>query len=110
MSTPYNTTRANEATTTTGPSSSSMEALRDQAQEAGRDVAHRVRQVGEEIAEKAQYLGEHGKEIAADYYEQGRQQAAIWEHELEQQIREKPIQSILIAGGIGLLLGILCRR
>jgi ElaB/YqjD/DUF883 family membrane-anchored ribosome-binding protein len=78
--------------------------------EAGRDVAQRVRQVREEIAEKAQYLGEHGKEIASDYYAQGRQQAAIWEHELEQRIREKPLQSILIAGGIGLLLGILSRR
>jgi len=38
-----------------------MEAIRDHAQEAGRDVAHRVRQVGEEIAEKAQYLGEHAE-------------------------------------------------
>lgn len=110
MTTPYNTTRASEATTATGPSSSSMETLRDQAQEAGRDVAHRVQQVGEEIAEKAQHLGQYGKEIASEYYQQGREQAAVWEHQLEQQVREKPIQSLLIAGGIGLLLGILCRR
>jgi ElaB/YqjD/DUF883 family membrane-anchored ribosome-binding protein len=110
MTTPHNTARPNEATTTTGPSSSSIDTLRNQAQEAGREVAHRVQQVGEEIAEKAQYLSEHGKEIASEYYQQGRQQATVWEHQLEQQIREKPIQSLLIAGGIGLLLGILCRR
>jgi ElaB/YqjD/DUF883 family membrane-anchored ribosome-binding protein len=110
MTTPSNTPRANEATTTTGPSSSSMGTLRDQAQEAGRDVAHRVQQVGEEIAEKAQHLKQHGREIASEYYQQGREQAAIWEHQLEEQIREKPIQSLLIAGGIGLLLGLLCRR
>ena len=110
MTTPYNPARANESTTTTAPSSSSMETLRDQAQEAGRDVAQRVQQVGEEIAERAQHLGQQGKEVASEYYQQGRQQAAIWEHQLEQHIREKPIQSLLIAGGIGLLLGILCRR
>lgn len=110
MATPYDPARANEATTTTAPSSSSIGTLRDQAQEAGREVAHKVQQVGEEIAEKAQHLGEHSKEIMSEYYQQGRQQAAAWEHQLEQQIREKPIQSLLIAGGIGLLLGILCRR
>jgi len=69
-----------------------------------------MQQVREDIAEKAQHLGEQGRELASEYYRQGRQQAAIWEHELEQQIREKPLQSLLIAGGIGVLLGLLLRR
>jgi ElaB/YqjD/DUF883 family membrane-anchored ribosome-binding protein len=34
----------------------------------------------------------------------------VWQEQLEQQIREKPIQSLLIAGGVGVLLGILLRR
>ena len=108
MTTPYNPEMPQETTTASSPSS--IENLRDQAQEAGREVAQKVHQVGEDIADKAHYLGEQGKAIASEYYQQGRQQAADWERQLEQQIREKPIQSLLIAGGIGLLLGILCRR
>jgi ElaB/YqjD/DUF883 family membrane-anchored ribosome-binding protein len=108
MTTPYNPATPQETTTASSPRS--IENLRDQAQEAGREVAHKVGQVGEDIAEKAQYLGEQGKAIASEYYQQGRQQAADWERQLEQQIREKPLQSLLIAGGIGLLLGILVRR
>jgi ElaB/YqjD/DUF883 family membrane-anchored ribosome-binding protein len=108
MTTPHNPTGPQETTTASSPGS--IEHLRDQAQEAGRDVAHKVHQVGEDIADKAQHLGEQGKAIASEYYQQGRKQAADWERQLEQQIREKPIQSLLIAGGIGLLLGILCRR
>jgi ElaB/YqjD/DUF883 family membrane-anchored ribosome-binding protein len=48
--------------------------------------------------------------VASDYYQQGREQAIVWQEQLEQQIREKPIQSLLIAGGVGVLLGILLRR
>jgi ElaB/YqjD/DUF883 family membrane-anchored ribosome-binding protein len=94
----------------TAQPSNSVETLRGQAQEAGQEVAHKVQQVGKEMVEKAQQLGEQGKEIVSEYYQQGRQQAAAWEDQLQQQIREKPIQSLFIAGGIGLLLGLLCRR
>lgn len=110
MTTPYSAATNHEAATTTGPSSRPMETLRDQAREAGREVAHKAQQVGEDIAEKAEHLSEHGKEVASEYYQQGRQQAVAWEQQLEEQIREKPIQSLFIAGGIGLLLGILWRR
>jgi len=103
------TTTHTSPAATTG-SSPSAESLRRQTQEAGRDVAHKVQQVGEDIAERAQQLGEQGRELASEYYRQGRQQAAVWERELEQQIREKPMQSLLIAGGVGLLLGLLFRR
>lgn len=110
MTTSRDTATTHAPTTTTAQPSSPVETLRGQAQEAGQEVAHKVQQVGDEIIEKAQQLGEQGKEIASEYYQQGRQQAAIWEGQLEQQIREKPIQSLCIAGGIGLLLGLLCRR
>ena len=79
--------------------SRSAEGLRDQVQEAGREVVH-----------KAQELSEQGKELASEYYQQGREQALVWQKRLEQQIREKPIQSLVMAGGVGLLLGLLWRR
>jgi ElaB/YqjD/DUF883 family membrane-anchored ribosome-binding protein len=79
--------------------SRSTEGLRDQVQEAGREVVH-----------KAQELSEQGQELASEYYQQGREQALVWQKRLEQQIREKPIQSLVMAGGVGLLLGLLWRR
>jgi ElaB/YqjD/DUF883 family membrane-anchored ribosome-binding protein len=33
-----------------------------------------------------------------------------WQQQLEQHARDKPVQSLLIAAGIGLLLGLLKRR
>jgi ElaB/YqjD/DUF883 family membrane-anchored ribosome-binding protein len=110
MTTSHDTGTTHDPTTTTAQPSNPVETLRGQAQEAGQEVAHKVQQVGKEMVEKAQQLGEQGKEIVSEYYQQGRQQAAAWEDQLQQQIREKPIQSLFIAGGIGLLLGLLCRR
>jgi ElaB/YqjD/DUF883 family membrane-anchored ribosome-binding protein len=49
-------------------------------------------------------------EIASEYYQQGREQVLALEQTIEAQIRDKPIQSLLIAGGVGLLIGFLCRR
>jgi ElaB/YqjD/DUF883 family membrane-anchored ribosome-binding protein len=41
---------------------------------------------------------------------QGREYIHTWPTQLEQQVREKPLQSVLMATGIGLLLGLLWRR
>jgi ElaB/YqjD/DUF883 family membrane-anchored ribosome-binding protein len=51
-----------------------------------------------------------GAETAADYYQQGRQQVAAVENTLEDAIRAKPLQSILMAGGLGILLTLLWKR
>jgi ElaB/YqjD/DUF883 family membrane-anchored ribosome-binding protein len=49
-------------------------------------------------------------ETASQVYEQGRQQLAGWEQSLEENIRAKPLQSVLSAAGIGLLLGLLWKK
>lgn len=100
----------NETTGTSPQAAGSDETLRDKAQEAGREVAGKFQEAGQEVARQAQRLGAYGQTAASDYYQQGRDQAAVWQEQLEQQIREKPIQSLLIAGGVGVLLGILLRR
>ena len=50
------------------------------------------------------------REQAGEYYEQGRQRAMEMEQNLEQYVQEKPIQALLMAAGVGLLLGILWKR
>jgi ElaB/YqjD/DUF883 family membrane-anchored ribosome-binding protein len=67
-------------------------------------------ETGKEIRDQAQELIAQGKEVAADYYEEGRNQVLAWQQQLEHQVREKPLQSLLIAAGVGLLFGLLRRR
>jgi len=65
---------------------------------------------GTERRDQAQELIAQGKEIAAEYYEEGRNQVLAWQQQLETQVREKPLQSLLVAAGVGLLFGMLRRR
>jgi len=80
--------------------------------EAGRaeERRDRMQEQGREIAQRAQDLATQGKEAATEYYEQGRERVQEWQQQLEHQVREKPLQSLLIAAGIGLLIGLLKRR
>ena len=67
-------------------------------------------EIGNEMREQAQDLMAQGKEVATEYYEEGRNQVLAWQQQLENQVREKPLQSLLMAAGVGLLLGLLRRR
>jgi ElaB/YqjD/DUF883 family membrane-anchored ribosome-binding protein len=67
-------------------------------------------ETGKEMQDQAQELIAQGKEVAAEYYEEGRNQVLAWQRQLETQVREKPLQSLLVAAGVGLLLGMLRRR
>ncbi len=50
------------------------------------------------------------RDSASEYYEQGKERAREWEHSLEQYVQEKPLQAVLIAAGIGVVLGLLWKR
>jgi ElaB/YqjD/DUF883 family membrane-anchored ribosome-binding protein len=80
--------------------------MRDKVQEG---VAH-VRDKSQELGAQAKELSVQAQQTAAEYYQQGREGLIDFQHAMEAQVREKPVQSLLIAGGIGLLLGLLWRR
>jgi ElaB/YqjD/DUF883 family membrane-anchored ribosome-binding protein len=50
------------------------------------------------------------RDQASEYYEQGRQRAMEWEHSLEDYVQQQPIKALLIAAGVGAMLGFLWRR
>jgi ElaB/YqjD/DUF883 family membrane-anchored ribosome-binding protein len=50
------------------------------------------------------------RDAAADKYKRSRDAAMRWEHNLESRIADKPLQSLLIAAGIGFLAGMLWKR
>jgi ElaB/YqjD/DUF883 family membrane-anchored ribosome-binding protein len=51
-----------------------------------------------------------GRQQVEDYYRQGRQQAAAVENSLEDAVRTKPLQSLLIAAGFGMFLTLLLKK
>jgi len=62
--------------------------------------------VGQDVRE----LGRITKEVVGETYEAGRQKAKDWEKSLESQIQHNPMKSVLIAAGVGLVLGVLIGR
>jgi ElaB/YqjD/DUF883 family membrane-anchored ribosome-binding protein len=80
--------------------------MRDKVQEG---VTH-MRDKTQELGDQAKELGVQAQQAAVEYYQQGREGLADLQRTVETQIHEKPVQSLLIAGGIGLLLGLLWRR
>ena len=47
---------------------------------------------------------------AEEYYDQGRQKAQEWQHGLEEYVKEQPVKALLIAAGVGVLLGVLWKK
>jgi len=80
--------------------------ITDKAQEVGQHLRDLGGQVRDQAREKYSQLSDQ----ARDYYEQGRQKAQEWEQSLEGYVQEKPLQAVLIAAGIGVLLGLLWKR
>jgi ElaB/YqjD/DUF883 family membrane-anchored ribosome-binding protein len=69
-----------------------------------------MQDTAKEMRDQAQELMTQGKEVATESYKEGRNQVLAWQQHLEKQVREKPLQSVLIAAGIGLLYALLRRQ
>jgi ElaB/YqjD/DUF883 family membrane-anchored ribosome-binding protein len=85
---------------------SSTATIRDKVQEGVAQMRDKTHELGDQAKE----LSVQAQQTAAEYYQQGREGLLELQHTMEAQIHQKPIQSLLIAGGIGLLLGLLWRR
>jgi ElaB/YqjD/DUF883 family membrane-anchored ribosome-binding protein len=83
---------------------------RDRAQEAGAQVRDRAQEAGAQVRDRAQEMVRQGGETASDSYQQGRQQIEAVENTLEDAIRAKPLQSVFIAAGVGMLLALLFKK
>ena len=80
--------------------------LKDKASE----VAQSLRDAGSNVTEKAREQYDNLRESASEYYDYGREQALEWQQQAEDYIREQPLKSVLIAAGVGIVLGVLWRR
>jgi ElaB/YqjD/DUF883 family membrane-anchored ribosome-binding protein len=88
------------------PSNAGQADLRDKATE----VSQNLRDLGGQVRDAAKEKYEQLSGQAQDYYDQGRDMAHDWEQSLEGYVKEKPMQALLIAAGVGLLLGLIWKR
>ena len=78
--------------------------------ETASEVGENLRNIGSQVRDQATQQYENMRQQANEYYEQGRQRAMEMEQSLEEYVQEKPIQALLIAAGVGMLLGLLWKR
>jgi ElaB/YqjD/DUF883 family membrane-anchored ribosome-binding protein len=76
------------------------------AQASSRQERDKAQAVTTQVRDAAQQVSE----TASEYYGQGREQLESVGQSLEAHIREKPLQSVLMAAGLGMLLALLWKH
>ncbi|MFQ5670939.1 MAG: YqjD family protein [Acidobacteriota bacterium] len=80
--------------------------LRDHTKAVGDDL----RTLGHLAKDAAQEKLEEARQAASGYYDEGVEKATDLEGQLVKYVRDKPLKSVLIAAGAGILVGILWGR
>ena len=78
--------------------------------ESAAHVGESLKEFGGTVREVAHQGVDQLRHQAEAYYQQGRQKAQQAGGSVEQFVRDEPVKSVLIAAGVGLLLGILWKR
>lgn len=100
---------SDEARTVEGGMARMSEAAAN-VKEKAREVGHQAREMGEHAREAAAEKMHELRDRAGDYYKQGRRQAVKLEHRVENYVQEHPMESLLIAAGVGLVAGFFMRH
>lgn len=87
-------------------SSATTEQMRQKASEAGQNI----REMGAQAKDVAREQMEKLRQQASEYYEHSRRRAMEWEQNLEGYIQDQPVKSLLIAAGVGFVLGAIWKR
>ena len=70
----------------------------------------KLRSQTDTVREDLKELGKITKDVAHEQIEVARKEVKEMEDHLLAYVREKPVKSILLAGGVGLVLGVLLAR
>lgn len=87
-----------------------MSNAQHRAQDAFNTVKDVVQDATSEFSRTAQEGLSQARDSASHYLQEGRERALEVERAVEKRIRHQPLQSLLIASGIGFLLGVLFVR
>jgi ElaB/YqjD/DUF883 family membrane-anchored ribosome-binding protein len=69
--------------------------------------------MAEKMAERGERVGQKLDDIASeahDLYGRGRDRALVWKDSVGHYVQDQPMKSLLIAAGVGLVLGALLSR
>jgi len=95
--------------------------VRDHVQELGSQVQERAQEIGTQVRDWAQEVGGQLKEgaqgavhqagtSASQLSTQGREAVGQLEKTLEDYVRAKPLQSLMIAAGVGMIVALLWKK
>ena len=84
--------------------------MQERAQEMGAQARDWAQEKGNQLQEGAQEAMQQAGESASQLAKRGRETMSQFEEGLEDRIRSKPLQSVLIAAGVGMLLGLIWKR
>ena len=98
--------RMNESMSEKGQGGAGTGQLKDTAQQVGQNL----RDMGSQVRDVAKEQYDNLRNQASEYYDQGREMVNEYQQSLENYVQEQPVKSLLIAAGVGMLLGILWRR
>jgi ElaB/YqjD/DUF883 family membrane-anchored ribosome-binding protein len=84
--------------------------VQEQAQEIGTQVRGWAQDVSGQLKEGAQEAIRQAGDSAAQFSSQGREAVGQLEKTLEDYVRAKPLQSLMIAAGVGMLVALLWRK
>ena len=87
-----------------------MPTTRDRLGAQAKEVSNDLKEMGGIVRDAAQEQLGQVRENATEYYEQGRDNVHGVLCDVEQYVRARPVKSVLIAAGIGLLFGRLWMR
>lgn len=82
----------------------------EEVRQRARVVREDVRELGRAARGAAEETYEEVKRHAGEYVDRQKQRVTEFEDQLVEYVRQKPLQSVLIAAGAGLLLGFLLHR
>jgi ElaB/YqjD/DUF883 family membrane-anchored ribosome-binding protein len=84
--------------------------VREAVVEAVEDVWGRLNEAGSDAGERARDRIGSLRDSASEYLQEGRSRAHDLETTMERTIRTQPLTSVLVAAGIGCLIGAIWRR
>lgn len=104
-------------TTDNGSKSSSTEQLKDDLSQIGETAraipghakGAAVEQYGN-LRDQATNVYNQARDTAGEYIQQGKDKLGEYESSLENYVREQPIKSLLIAAGVGVVIGAIWKR
>jgi ElaB/YqjD/DUF883 family membrane-anchored ribosome-binding protein len=74
----------------------------------GSAIAQGVQDAGQAARRYANEGMEKARDTASDYWEQGRAKAEEVTETVQTRVRENPMAAVLIAAGVGFLIGVAC--